>query len=204
MEERSRVRESERSRAASYSSAVADSAILGQAGKQSQPGRQSIGDVSAILAAAMMRLECGLMQRFVSSDFLTLDPRPSDSRPSPWPSNRKPRSAHAGRELSRVVSAGREGGRPGRELRRPRLHGHQAVGLCDLGEHPAAARRDVQGHRPRERVLPAVHSDELPGEGGAARRRVRQGVRGRDAPSARAGWQRRPAAGARSPSWKSR
>ena len=49
---------------------------------------------------------------------------------------------------------------------------------------------------PRERVLPAVHPDELPGEGGGARRRVRQGVRGGDAPSAGAGRQGRPAAGA--------
>ena len=52
--------------------------------------------------------------------------------------------------------------RPRRELARARLHGHQAVGLRALGEHPARARRHVQGDRPRERVLPAVHPAVLP------------------------------------------
>ena len=62
-------------------------------------------------------------------------------------------------ELPRVVPAGRQGRRPRRELAGPRLHGDQAVGLRALGEHPARARRHVQGDRARERLLPAVHPD---------------------------------------------
>ena len=73
--------------------------------------------------------------------------------------------------------------------RRPRLHGDQAVGLRDLGEHPARARRHVQGDRARERVLPAVHPAVLPREGSRARRGLREGVRGRHAPPPR-GWAR--------------
>ena len=75
--------------------------------------------------------------------------------------------------------------RPGRELAGARLHGDQAVGLRALGEHPARARRHVQGDRPRERVLPAVHPAVVPREGGRARRGLRQGVRGRHAPPPR-------------------
>ena len=66
-----------------------------------------------------------------------------------------------------------------------RLHGDQAVGLRDLGEHPARARRDVQGDGPQERLFPALHPEELPREGGRARRGLRQGVRGRHPSSPR-------------------
>ena len=68
-------------------------------------------------------------------------------------------------------------------LRRPWLHGDQAVGVRDMGEHPAASRQNVQGHRARERLLPAVHSDEFSREGSRARRGFRQRVRGGDPPS---------------------
>ena len=110
--------------------------------------------------------------------------------------------SHTRRRLPGVVPAGDQGRRPGRELARARLHGDQALGLGDLGEHAASARRHVQGHRPRERLLPALHPAELPGEGSGARRGLRQGMRGGHAPPAgsRAGRRTRP----RRASWKSR
>ena len=67
------------------------------------------------------------------------------------------------------------------KLARARLHGHRAARLRHLGEHAARPRRHVQGHRPRQRLLPAVHPRELPREGSRARRGLRQGVRRRHA-----------------------
>ena len=87
--------------------------------------------------------------------------------------------------FSRVVSAGRARGRHGRGERRARLHGDQAVGLRRVGKHAARARRDVQGHRPSERLFPALHSAELSAKGSRARGRFREGMRGRHASSAR-------------------
>ena len=66
-------------------------------------------------------------------------------------------------------------------------------GYRHLGEHAARARRHVQGDRPRERLLPAVHPAELPAEGGRARRGLRQGMRGRHAPPPGAGRRRQAA-----------
>ena len=58
-------------------------------------------------------------------------------------------------------------------------------GYAHLGEHPARARRDVQGDRAQERLLPALHPEVVPREGSRARRGLRQGVRRRHAPPAR-------------------
>ena len=55
------------------------------------------------------------------------------------------------------------------------LHDDPAVRLCDLGAHPAAARRAAEGDRPRERLLPAVHPREPADEGSRARRGLRAG-----------------------------
>ena len=178
-------------------------AILGQrAMRHNQLSRVPQHECDSRAAHACLRMRLRRRKRasrLSGSRLLTLDSRPHHGQTTAICDQ-----PDSGRELSRVVSASREGGRPGRELRRARLHGHQAVGLRDLGEHAAAARRDVQGDRARERLLPAVHSDELSGEGGGARRGVREGVRGGDAPSAGAGWEGRAAAGAVGASWKSR
>ena len=53
--------------------------------------------------------------------------------------------------------------------------------LRHLGEDAARPRPAVQGHRPRQRLLPAVHPQELPRQGRADGRGVRQGVRRRHA-----------------------
>ncbi len=58
------------------------------------------------------------------------------------------------------------------------------------------ARWHVQGDRPQERLLPALHPAELPREGGRARRGLRQGMRGRHASPARGRARRRLASGA--------
>ena len=71
--------------------------------------------------------------------------------------------------------------RPGRELRRARLHGHQAARLRHLGEDAAGPRPHVQGHRPRQRLFPAVHPQVVPGAGRGDGRGLRQGVRRRHA-----------------------
>ena len=68
-------------------------------------------------------------------------------------------------------------------LARPRLHGHQAVGLRHLGEHPASARPDVQGHRPQNAYFPLFIPLSFLEKEAAARRRLRQGMRGGHAPS---------------------
>ena len=75
-------------------------------------------------------------------------------------------------ELPAVVPGRRQGGRAGRQLRRPRVHGHQADRVRHLGEHAARPRPAVQGHRPRQRLLPALHPQEL------LRRRKRQMAEG--------------------------
>ena len=53
--------------------------------------------------------------------------------------------------------------------------------LRHLGADAARARRHVQGDRAPERVLPAVHSRELPAQGGRARRGLRARGGGRHA-----------------------
>ena len=65
----------------------------------------------------------------------------------------------AGR-LSRVVRRGRQTGRARRARPRQGHDDHQAAWLCDLGAHPARARRPLQGDRARERLLPAPVPDE--------------------------------------------
>ena len=85
-----------------------------------------------------------------------------------------------------MVPAGRPRGRPRRELAGARLHGDQAVGLRDLGEHPARARRACSRRPGHENAyFPLFIPQELPREGGRARRGLRQGVRGRHAPPPR-------------------
>ena len=71
--------------------------------------------------------------------------------------------------------------RAGRLLARQGLHGHPAVRLRDLGADSAGARSRVQGDRPRQRVLPAVHPREPAEQGGRARRRLRAAGGLRDA-----------------------
>ena len=71
--------------------------------------------------------------------------------------------------------------RAGGELRRARLHGHQAARLRHLGEDAARARPHVQGHRPRQRLFPAVHSQVVSRQGRGDGRGVRQGMRRRHA-----------------------
>ncbi len=57
-----------------------------------------------------------------------------------------------------------------------RVHGHSPQRLRHLGADAEGAGPDVQGYRPPERLLPAVHPAELPRAGGGARR----GIRARD------------------------
>ena len=63
-------------------------------------------------------------------------------------------------DFSPLVPRRRPQGRTGRLLAGQGLHGHPAVRLRDLGADPAAARPALQGDRPRQRLLPAVHSRE--------------------------------------------
>ena len=51
-----------------------------------------------------------------------------------------------------------------------RLHGHPAERVRHLGADAEGAGPDVQGHRPPERLLPALHPAELPLARGGARR----------------------------------
>ena len=91
------------------------------------------------------------------------------------------------RLVQRADRAGRAGGlQPG-----ARVHGHPAQRLRHLGADAARPGPDVQGHRPPERLLPALHPAELPEPRGGARR----GLRARD-------WRSSPTAAARS--WRSR
>ena len=80
-----------------------------------------------------------------------------------------------------VVSRHRQARRAGRELRRARLHGHQAARLRHLGEDAAGPRPHVQGHRPRQRLLPAVH----PQDRSSPRKRRWPRASPRSAPSSR-------------------
>ena len=68
----------------------------------------------------------------------------------------------AGRGLPRLVQRTHRQGRAGRLQPGARLHGHPAQRLRHLGADAARARPDVQGHRPPERLLPALHPAELP------------------------------------------
>ena len=68
-------------------------------------------------------------------------------------------------------------GRAGGELRRTRMHGHQALRLRHLGEDARRAGQDVQGDGASERLFPALHPQILLLEGGSPRRGLRQGVR---------------------------
>ena len=67
--------------------------------------------------------------------------------------------------------------RPARRARRLHarqgLHGDSSVRLCDLGADSAVARQALQGDRPRQRLLPAVHSCQPADEGEGARRGIR-------------------------------
>ena len=92
-----------------------------------------------------------------------------------------------------MVPRRRQAGRAGRELRRPRLHGHQADRLRPLGKDAAGPGRHVQGHRPRQRLLPAVHPQELPRQGRGDGRGVRQGMCRRHALPAEGRARARPA-----------
>ena len=87
------------------------------------------------------------------------------------------------RRLSRVVSAGRACGRPGREQRGARLHGDQALGLWAVGEHPALPRCTLQGDRAQQCLFPPTYPAELPGKGSAARGRLCHRMRGGHASS---------------------
>ena len=93
-----------------------------------------------------------------------------------------------------MVPAGRPSRGHGRNLPGSRLHGHQALGLGHVGEPPAWPGRHVQGHRASERILPAVHSQALPREGGRARRGLRARARCRNT-----GWRQRARGALRHP-----
>ena len=76
-------------------------------------------------------------------------------------------------DFSQLVPRRRPPRRARRLLAGQGLHGHPAVRLRDLGADPAGARRAVQGDRPRQRLLPAVHPREPAEQGGRARRGLR-------------------------------
>ena len=63
-------------------------------------------------------------------------------------------------DFSALVHRRRAPGRAGRLFARQGLHGHPALRVRDLGTHPEGTRRPVQGHRARQRLLPAVHPRE--------------------------------------------
>src|SRR3989475_215799 len=107
---------------------------------------------------------------------------------------------HATRQgLQRVVQRRRHAGRAGGPLAGTRLHGHPAPRLPPVGTDAARPGRHVQGHGPPERLLPAVHPDELSRQGSRACRGLRQGSRAGDAHPAEGHWQGgRPGADARS------
>ena len=77
------------------------------------------------------------------------------------------------RGLLALVPRRRPPRRAGRLLAGQGLHGHPAVRLRHLGADPAGARPPLQGDRPRQRVLPAVHPREPADDGGRARRGLR-------------------------------
>ena len=76
---------------------------------------------------------------------------------------------HSRRGLQRLVQRGHRPRRAGGLQPGARLHGHPAERLRHLGADAARAGPDVQGHRPPERLLPALHSAELSLPGGGAR-----------------------------------
>ena len=71
-----------------------------------------------------------------------------------------------------MVPGRRRSGRAGRDRPGQGEHGHPTVGVRHLGAHAGRHGPADQGHRGPERLLPAVHPHELPGEGAAARRGV--------------------------------
>ena len=99
--------------------------------------------------------------------------------------NTVPKTRHGEADFQRtglfqVVQRDCSGGRPRPAQRCEGVYGHQALRFRDLGAHERGVGRQVQGHRSRERLLPAVHPEELPQQGSGTRRRVCQGVRGGD------------------------
>ena len=80
-----------------------------------------------------------------------------------------------------MVQRARCAGGPRPAQRREGMHGHQALRVRDLGTDEGRARWHVQGHRPRQRVLPAVHPQELLEQGGRPRGGLRQRMCGGDA-----------------------
>ena len=104
---------------------------------------------------------------------------------------------HARGGLPAVVPERRPRRRGRRARPRPRLHGDPPLGLRDLGADAAGDGRRDQGHRRRQRLLPALHPAQLLRGGGQARRGLRQGDGGRHPPPAREGrrrqrWSRPP------------
>ncbi len=92
------------------------------------------------------------------------------------------RGHHAPRRgLQPVVPRRRPGGRADGLRAGPRLHGHPAERLRDLGGAAGRPGPTIQGDGARERLLPPPHPPLLPREGGRARRGLRQGVRDRHA-----------------------
>ncbi len=89
----------------------------------------------------------------------------------------------------------------GGKLRRPGLHGHQALGLRDMGRDATPARPDVQGHGTQECLFSPVHPSQL-------FEKEAQHVEGfaKNAPSLRiTGWKSaRMAACARLGNWRNR
>mmetsp|Transcript_4028 Transcript_4028/g.11628 ORF Transcript_4028/g.11628 Transcript_4028/m.11628 type:complete len:293 (-) Transcript_4028:54-932(-) len=81
---------------------------------------------------------------------------------------------------------------PRRDLRGPNgraepgqgLHGDPPVGHGGVGRAQGRAQPPHQGVRRAERLLPPLHPHVVPVQGGRARRRLRQGVRGGDTPPA--------------------
>ena len=150
------------------------------------------------------RLECGRLRERDASRLYRSRSRSSTSRLSPWPRNRKPRSRPRG---PKIIPNGIS-----RSSRRPTWPRTSDVRGCMVIKPWGYAIWENMQRRldamfketgPRERLLSAVHSAELPGEGGRARRGLRQGMRGGDAPSA--GSRAARAACVPAPaSWKSR
>ena len=85
-----------------------------------------------------------------------------------------------GGRLFTLVRRRHRPGPVGRERPGEGMHGHPPQRLRHLGEDAADPGPDVQGHRPRQRVLPALHPRELHEARGRARGGVRPGVRGGD------------------------
>ena len=119
-------------------------------------------------------LEISRSLRARNSRTLTSPRAPLDQRPNGRDGDERssPRSRPQSDRFLTLVSRRRPQGRTGRLLAGQGLHGHPAVRLRHLGAHPARARRPLQGHRPRQRLLSAVHSREPADARGRARRRL--------------------------------